>query len=448
MPTYNSEKWIKYAIDSILNQTFSNFELIIIDDGSTDKTLEILHEYEHQDQRITIYIQGHRGGGVARNYGLDKANGKYVLFLDSDDFFEPKLLERCTEVAKYCNPDICIYDIYEYNELLKKDRDYATWCIKKKYLPKNNPFSPNDVKNYIFNAFSNNPWNKMFNMDFLKDNNIKFQSINRTNDLFFVCANLCLSRKIFYLDEKLMHYRTHTETSCQATNHMHPFDFIYAFNNLKELLLRKNIYTVFNISFINHKIDACAYNLLSLKEYIAFKKLYRILQIWLEKDIKLIKNNKIYKKLNYNICRDIINMSIDDFLSKHEKSVNFSLNKTHLNTVDTYTASDLIGDKVKIDGIIYTLVTPNNKETKCLSIKNQSNNLFLRHINGKMLETDKQVNPMSFAMDSSFVPEATSDGFVLHCSNKNMENEYICRVDIHSYIVHSKHAKFLFRPIK
>ena len=87
IPVYNVEKYLRECIDSILNQTLRDLELICVDDGSTDGSLEILHEYEKADSRVKVLTQHNMGAGAARNKGLAIATGEYLSFLDSDDFF-------------------------------------------------------------------------------------------------------------------------------------------------------------------------------------------------------------------------------------------------------------------------------------------------------------------------------------------------------------------------
>ena len=87
LPVYNVEKYLKECLDSILNQTLQEIEVICVDDGSTDRSLEILREYEKKDKRVIVLTQENKGAGAARNKGLAIAKGEYLSFLDSDDFF-------------------------------------------------------------------------------------------------------------------------------------------------------------------------------------------------------------------------------------------------------------------------------------------------------------------------------------------------------------------------
>ena len=94
MPIYNAYEYLRPAIDSVLDQTLGEIELICVDDGSTDRSLDILKEYKDKDERVRILTENNAGPSFARNKGLARARGDYVIFLDADDFYEPTLLEK------------------------------------------------------------------------------------------------------------------------------------------------------------------------------------------------------------------------------------------------------------------------------------------------------------------------------------------------------------------
>ena len=100
MPVYNTEPYLREALDSLLKQTNPNIEIICVDDGSTDASASILKEYTEKDPRVQILRQNHQGAGAARNLGMESAQGEYLLFLDADDFFADTLVE---EIAKKGN---------------------------------------------------------------------------------------------------------------------------------------------------------------------------------------------------------------------------------------------------------------------------------------------------------------------------------------------------------
>ena len=110
VPIYNGEAYLRECLDSILSQTLEEIEVLCIDDGSTDSCLQILHQYEENDKRIKIISNTKNSGpGTSRNKGLEKARGKYVIFLDADDVFEKELLELAFSRAEIYQTDICIF---------------------------------------------------------------------------------------------------------------------------------------------------------------------------------------------------------------------------------------------------------------------------------------------------------------------------------------------------
>ena len=114
MPVYNAEDYLRPAIDSVLDQTLKEIELICVDDGSTDHSLEIIKEYRNNDARVRIITENNAGPSLARNKGLARARGEFIVFLDADDFFEITMLEKLYNYAKLEELDITIakYDIY------------------------------------------------------------------------------------------------------------------------------------------------------------------------------------------------------------------------------------------------------------------------------------------------------------------------------------------------
>ena len=135
VPVYNTSKYLRQCLDSIQAQTLKEIEIICVDDGSTDNSMEILLEKELEDSRICILQQKNRGGGAARNLGMSIAKGKYLSFLDSDDFFEPTMLEEAYTAAEKHNADITIYSyhiFYDGSKLYSKIKD----GINNYYLPK------------------------------------------------------------------------------------------------------------------------------------------------------------------------------------------------------------------------------------------------------------------------------------------------------------------------
>ena len=265
IPIYNVESFLKECLNSVISQTLKDIEIILVDDGSTDSSLSICQEYAKRDSRITVLTQKNKGAGAARNKGLELARGKYLSFLDADDFFTPKLLARLFETAESRNSDIVVCDKMSYNNKTNKIEDIQ-WAINKQYIPQKEVFNYKDFPNYIFNCFQNWAWNKLFNTQFIKENNIKFQEIKRTNDLYFTNCALILANRISFIDEKLIYYRFGTDNNSQSTNQVAPTDFVKALIKLKEFLEEYEIYKTVKQSYINLALTACIYNMSTLRK--------------------------------------------------------------------------------------------------------------------------------------------------------------------------------------
>ena len=149
MPVYNQEKYLNECLDSVLRQTFQDIEIICVDDGSSDSSPSILKQYAKKDSRVRVLFQENQGAGSARNHGFSVANGKYVIFLDSDDIFEEKLLEKLFTKIEKTNSDVVVCRSDRFNQKTKKFVA-CPWTIRKTLLPKDDPFSSQAVQKDFF----------------------------------------------------------------------------------------------------------------------------------------------------------------------------------------------------------------------------------------------------------------------------------------------------------
>lgn len=142
IPVYNAEKYLNMTLNSVLRQTFVDFEVICINDGSTDASWKILQEFSKKDNRIKIYTQENSGGSIARNNGLEKARGKYIAFLDNDDIYHPQYLEILYKNIKDTDADVscCSYIRFEGdNDYIfenKLEKDNTQWVSKQPFIDK------------------------------------------------------------------------------------------------------------------------------------------------------------------------------------------------------------------------------------------------------------------------------------------------------------------------
>ncbi len=264
IPVYNDESYLDQCLGSIISQTISDIEIICVNDGSTDRSPEILREFEQKDSRIKVVDQEHKGAGTARNTGLRYAHGIYLALLDADDFFEPEMLEECCRTLEKDKSDIVIFTANRYDEQTKEVQ-FLPRSIRKEFLPSHVPFSPAEIKEHLFNSFQNWAWNKMFRRSFIEENGIRFQDVPRTNDMAFTCEALAKAERISIIDKPFVYHRVGSGTNLQSTNHLAPGAFWDAYLETKRRLETAGVYQIYEQSFLNWVLQGSLYNMRSNK---------------------------------------------------------------------------------------------------------------------------------------------------------------------------------------
>lgn len=234
VPVFNAQNYLKACLDSIVNQTLRDIEIICVDDGSTDKSLDILKDYASKDKRISVLSQKNLHAGIARNAGIAIAKGKYVSFLDADDFFELDMLEKVFGKADKDKSDIVIFGHWAYDNKTKQNIHKV--LINEKYT-KVSPVNPLSYKNSIFTCCNPNPWNKITKRDLFIDNGLRFENFSSCNDITCVCALLTVAEKISFMSECFVHYRINTDTSISSTRANKVENFLYAADKLERKLI-------------------------------------------------------------------------------------------------------------------------------------------------------------------------------------------------------------------
>lgn len=198
VPVYNGKKTIKKAIESVINQTYKNWELIIVDDGSTDGSDKIYNEFK--DRRISCFYNENKGVSFSRNYGISKATGDFIMFLDSDDFYMKNTLETCiNEYENYNSLIIFYYKKIRNGELVEEKNKIEEVLLSDTFSDK----YENIVKRGLFNIV----WNKMFVKDIIIDNNIMFdENLNMGEDYKFNLEYMDKIEKIKIIDKYLYVY--------------------------------------------------------------------------------------------------------------------------------------------------------------------------------------------------------------------------------------------------
>lgn len=209
VPVYNAKKYLNQCIDSILNQSFSDFELFLVNDGSNDGSKEILDEYAKQDERVKVLhrMVSSRSAAVPRNEGLEVASGKYVIFLDADDYFDSTLFEKLYQRAEETDADMVLCDNYN---LYGEDDEVSTEKteLHVELLPDLDVFSYKDIPDRIFQISSAAVWHRMYKRRMLSDKDIRFQEgVPKLDDIYFSNITTIRSSRIAVVNERLVYYR-------------------------------------------------------------------------------------------------------------------------------------------------------------------------------------------------------------------------------------------------
>lgn len=202
MPIYNVEKYLGKAIKSVLNQTYKDIELILVNDGSPDDSDKICRFYEKLDKRVSVIHQKNAGAGYARNAGLEKARGQYIYFADPDDYLELNLIEENIKLARSSGADVVVFGFYE--EFLNNNGNFTN-TVKSPVLKETTSTLQfrNDFREfYRFTPYA--LWNKLYKRDYVKNNENRFSNQSIGEDALFNQAvyrnlgNVVFNKKAYY----------------------------------------------------------------------------------------------------------------------------------------------------------------------------------------------------------------------------------------------------------
>lgn len=233
VPVRDGERHLRQALESIVAQTLTDLEVIVVDDGSRDATPAIIAEFAARDPRVRGLPGPATGSaGDARNAGLAVATGDYLAFWDADDQFGPTLLADLHARALADRADIVLTKFKVADERTGQAAP-VDWGIRLEYFPEHNPVEPDEVGDALLIAVNPAPWNKLFRGDFVRQAGLRFQSLRRANDVYFTAMALARAERLSYLDGYAIEYRIGNEASLQATRDEAPLEFVEALAELR-----------------------------------------------------------------------------------------------------------------------------------------------------------------------------------------------------------------------
>lgn len=319
IPVFKAEQYLSKCIDSILNQTLKNIEVIIIDDESPDISGEIAERYALADSRVKVIHQTNSGPGAARNRGIKEAKGEYIGFVDADDWIQKDMYEKLYCAARNFDSEVVMCDfILEFsNKALNQER----------INPKNNiiDFTEDRIKELVFDEYSKSDgiylcplWNKIYRREFLVRHSLLInERYDHSEDWLFNLESLCKAERLSYVPEILYHYIQLNESS--LTKKYRPNQFNIFIDLRKELLSKFNTYDV-SIEEYKKYIDRslcykalmCIYSEVKSGQGLFYKL----------SNIRMISNNSVLRasidnldfnknKLFFNVLMQLIKMKMN-----------------------------------------------------------------------------------------------------------------------------------------
>lgn len=237
IPSYNAADYIAQTLESVLAQTLTDIEVIVVDDGSTDNTRNIVADFANKDPRLMLVEQANQFAGVARNNGMSKARGKYLYFLDADDYIESNALEELVNAIEQHGADVAIAKSEGFDNTTGD-----TWTIDGALngVDFDRPIAHAEYCDRLFQSFIGWPWDKLFRKEFIDKTALTFQPLRTTNDALFVFCALALADTIVCLDSVLFHHRTNNKNSLEGSRSKSWNNAICAINVIEDQLTKSD----------------------------------------------------------------------------------------------------------------------------------------------------------------------------------------------------------------
>lgn len=312
VPMYNSQKYISRCIESIITQTYRDIEIIVIDDGSNDKSFEIVEKFSKKDNRIKLITQKNSGVSTSRNNGLKLASGKYIFFIDSDDWIEKNYIEILVNTSEKENLEFTFCDWYVY----EKEKIYVD-NINKEFF---NKTTCEDVFKHFLNSRSGGaPWAKVFLKSIIEEYDIKFiEGLPYGEDYLFVLKYISNITRLKYINKALVNYNC-IELGAHAKVRKN-------YDEVQFLIEKKKKDIVYNSKYFKKK-----YDLLISKQYISIACLSIINIKNLNLSLKEI-NKLIIEIINrFNFINEFKKneLNINDFTNREKIIIRLILNRRY-----------------------------------------------------------------------------------------------------------------------
>ena len=291
LPVFNEEMYIKRAIESVLDQSLADFELIVVNDGSTDDTLDIIKGFD--DERIIVIDQSNRGPGASRNSALYAASGDYIMFLDGDDWYCPDALETAYSEVTSRDCDISIFQIIKYDG---ENYSENSWFNLDNFPEEfeDRPFNPHECRDFLFDI-SVSAAQKIFRHDFLKRIAAKFPEGIYFEDMPFFFYTFLSAERVSIIKRHLYVRRKHEGSITESVDSKF-LDTVEAGRILMDIFIENGWYDMYTFDLLAFKINGPRYALMGIDEKYK-EELYRLIK----DDYAQIKTGKYYQDYMDNL---------------------------------------------------------------------------------------------------------------------------------------------------
>ena len=286
LPAYNVEKYLSKCIESIIKQTYKNIEIIIIDDGSTDNTYAIAEEYSKIDKRIIVFYQENSGSGPARNIGIEKSTGDYIMFVDPDDWIDKHMISDYIYLQSKFETDIILSGYYE-NYFINNDVKITEKKLNKKYLKNQLLVRENYLELFLEEAICA-PTRILYKKEIIDKNHIRFPDLRRSQDIVFNYRYFNCIKSLYVTEKVYYHYRIQSSNYLLKLNKDYYLTISRIYTEILDLHKQWNIKITYN--------NLCKFN----NRFLVLIGYYIESAILQDYNFEIIFNEKYLKEIVYN----------------------------------------------------------------------------------------------------------------------------------------------------
>ncbi|MBO1323872.1 glycosyltransferase family 2 protein [Acetobacter garciniae] len=390
--TYNSADIIEETLCNIKNQTLEYYQVIVVDDKSTDGTAEILEKFDKEDNFKIVFNDKNRGAAYSRNLALSLAQGEYLIFLDDDDIYHPDMLEKAYHAAKSRDADIVVFRSYGKN-LQTHDTSPMTWSIRDDLLPDTEVFSARDIKNNIFHCFVWWAWDKIIKRKIILESGLRFQEIRTTNDLYFVFSIVLCAQRLSKIDDYLITHVFDRKNSLSNTREQSFLCALIALRGVRDELIKKGVYEHYKAYYFEYCVSFLNWHLITLKD-TAFFEMYECIKDFFQEiqlDPSLLAGG--YEKEKY---KEFSTLSSNEYLIREFHKL--SLDRTRGEVELKKTQADFKNTVTSLEHKVASLeASLNEKENIIIKLKN-----YISHMeSSKSWKITKPLRAVNFFVSNS-----------------------------------------------